>query len=118
MCPKRGFAVEDTRVADSLIQLADGGFSDLLGKVCVAIKIGTEEETETWREFYILKDLTCNILLGEEFLESISAFQSYSKAFQLDDEGDRGCEINPIVWLKLSKAYLSRIIHTDNIEQD
>ena len=95
---KRGFVVKEVDMLHSTIEFADGSLSNLQGKVEVEIKIGDESSARYWREFYVLDGLTCDVLVGEDFLNSTAAFESYSNAFCIDDDGDGICEVNQIVW--------------------
>ena len=80
-----------------MVQFADGSTTRLLGKVDVGIKIGTETSHHYMRCFFVLEDLTCDILLEEVFFDDTKAFDTYSSAFELDQEDDGLCEVYDIV---------------------
>ncbi|KAL9607920.1 MAG: hypothetical protein Q9167_007216 [Letrouitia subvulpina] len=106
---RRGFDIQELNSPGSMVQFADGSVASLVGKVYVGINIGTEKSTKYWRVFHVLDGLTCDILLGEDFLNDTAAFESYANAFALDDDGDTVCEVNTIVWFNTVETKLSRI---------
>lgn len=100
----------------STIELADGSLSNLQGKVEVEIRIGDESSARYWMEFYVLDGLTCDVLVGEDFLNSTAAFESYSKAFTIDDNDDDGiCEVNQIVWFNVLELGLARVFNSGTV---
>ncbi|KAL9002109.1 MAG: hypothetical protein Q9188_004949 [Gyalolechia gomerana] len=115
---KRGFAIQEVDVRDSMVQFADGSLAQLVGKVQVCISIGKGSNAPYSREFYVLEGLTCDILLGEDFLNSTAAFQSYSQAFELDADDDGLCEANAIVWFNVIESNLSRVFYKNISESD
>ncbi|KAL9025515.1 MAG: hypothetical protein Q9196_005673, partial [Gyalolechia fulgens] len=106
---KRGFVVQEVDLADSLVQFADGSLARLLGKVQVCISFGDGSSARHSREFHVLEGLTCDILLGEDFLNSTAAFQSYSEAFAIDADDDGICEVNAIVWFNVLESSLAQV---------
>lgn len=115
---KRRFTIEKASPLRDTVQFADGSTSRLVGKVNVGIQIGADNSPCYWREFHILTDLICDILLGEDFLEDTAAFESYSNAFALDDEDDGFCEVNTIVWFNLVESKVSRILARKPVATD
>lgn len=111
----RGFFVKEIDMLHSEVQLADGSVSRLQGKVEVEIRIGDERSAQYWREFYVFDGLICDVLLGEDFLNSTSVFESYHNAFALDSDDDGICEVNPIVWFNRpeSRLFNSRTVAGD-----
>lgn len=95
---ERGFHITEVDLETSVVQLADGSLSQLQGKVVVSIVLGNSESQPHVRDFYILDGLTSDILLGEDFLDQVSAFTTYKNAFALDDEDDGTGEVNTIIW--------------------
>ena len=109
---KRGFAVEQVSSLCPHVQFADGSTSQLFGKVDVVIKIGENQDSYYRRNFYILDGLTCDILLGEDFLQDIEAFDYYADAFALNDtDDDDHREVNAIVWFNMVESNISRVFH-------
>ena len=110
---KRGFVTEEIEPWNSVVQFADGSLTRLLGKVQVKIEIGTGSSAQSWKkEFYVFDGLTCDILLGEDFLHSTAVFQFYSSAFALDAEDDGVCEVNAIVWFNIFESNLARVFNS------
>lgn len=103
---KRGFFVMEVDKLRSEVQLADGSVSKLQAKVEVEIRIGDERSAQYSMEFYVFDGLICDVLLGEDFLYSTSAFESYHNAFALDSDDDGICEVTPIVWFNRPESRL------------
>ena len=101
---RRRFTISSNSSHHNTVQFVDGSTSQLAGKVLVAIQIGANESPRYWREFHILDGLTCDILLGEEFLVDTAAFESYATDFALDDEDDGVPEVNAVVWFNLIES--------------
>ena len=106
---KRCFVVAQIGLSRDTVQFADGSISRLLGIVNVDIQIGTKNSLCYPTDFYILEDLTCDILLGEDFLDDTAAFKDYARAFALDDEDDGICEVNTIVWFNMVESKVARM---------
>lgn len=92
----------------SNVQLADGSTSDFLGKVSVLTGLGTVEGPKFITNFYVLDGLTCDILLGEDFLDKTAVFNTYRDAFSIIKCNDRTAEVNGIVWFSKAESRLSR----------
>lgn len=112
---KRGFVVKEIDMLHSTIEFADGSLSNLQGKVEVEIGIGGESSARYWMEFYVLDSLTCDVLVGEDFLNFTAAFESYADAFSIDDDDDGVCEINQIVWFNMLELGLARLFHSGTV---
>jgi hypothetical protein len=54
-----------------------------------------------YRIFYVLKDLTCDILIGDEVLFKNDVFQTYQASIS-EEEVEELSEVNTIVWLRCS----------------
>lgn len=61
-------------------------------------------------EFYVLDDLICDILLGEEFLDQISAFETYQNSFASAGNSDCPPEVNVIRWYNRMEMRINRLI--------
>jgi len=55
----------------------------------------------------VIKDLTSDLLLGEDILNDTDAFKTYPEAFFVED-GDGTSGVNAIVWLNTIESILSR----------
>ena len=96
---KRRFQMKKVDLQTSAVQFADGSTSLLIGKVEILTILGTPEGPRLMTTFYVLDDLTCDILLGEDFLNDTAAFESYRDAFSLaEEDSDDACDVNTIVW--------------------
>ena len=89
------------------IQFADGEVSQLEGKVTLSTRLGHSGVPEVSVDFYVLKGLTCDILLGEDFLNDNDAFRTYKRAFETADCDDL-TEINTIIWFSSIERVLAR----------
>ena len=56
----------------------------------------------------MLQDLTCDILLGEDFLEQTEVFEHYRDFFTLLDGRDLS-QVNGIFWANTPENFLSEI---------
>ena len=106
---KRNFTVSTVDLRSTMVQFADGSVDHLLGKVVVWIVLGDPDGPRLKTTFYILENLTCDILFGEDFLNETAAFESYQDAFLINDPESNVCEVNAIVWFNTAERYLSRI---------
>lgn len=105
---KRDFPMTTVGLQSSTVQLADGSTSELVGKVSVLIILGTPEGPRLVTSFYVLEGLTCDILLGEDFLDKTAAFETYGDAFSIIKCDDGTAEVNGIVWFSKVESRLSR----------
>ena len=105
---KRGFPMTAVGLHSNTVQFADGSTAELVGKVSVLIVLGTPEGPRVVIIFYVLDGLTCDILLGEDFLDKTAAFETYRDAFSIIDCDDDTAEVNGIVWFSKAESHLSR----------
>ena len=105
---KRGFHMTSVDYYSSAVQFADGSTAHLAGKVDIQIVIGTKQGPCLFTSFFVLEDLTCDILFGEDFLYESDAFETYSDAFALTDDCD-SCDANTIIWCNMAEGILSRL---------
>ena len=101
---------------DSKVQLADGSEAFLEGKVNIDIIIGKKDSSSvdekalvTRRTFYVLKGLTSDMVLGDEFLDETDAFVTYKAALESDTSEDALSQVNTIVWLKTPERFLGHL---------
>jgi hypothetical protein len=71
---------------DSQIQFADGSLAFLQGKVDVQITFHRTDGERMVRTFYVLENLTCDMLFGEDFLDETDAFETYKEFYMGDDD--------------------------------
>ncbi len=104
---KRNFRVRQVNTAKSRVQFADATIGLLEGKVDLSIVIGHSQGPQFFMTFYVIKDLTSDLLLGEDILNDTDAFKTYPEAFFVED-GDGTSGVNAIVWLNTIESILSR----------
>ena len=104
---KRKFRVRQVNAEESKVQFADGTVALLEGKVDLSIVLGHSKGPRFLITFYVIKDLTCDLLLGEDILNETDAFKTYREAFSVE-EGDGTSGVNAIVWLNSIESILSR----------
>lgn len=92
-----------------MVQFADCSTSTLEGKVALSLRLGHLTGPQFNLVFYVLRGLTCDMLIGEDLLNEINAFQTYGEAFREEDRLNFASELNPIVWLNHLESKLSRI---------
>ena len=92
----------------SIIQFADGSTAEISGKVSLFIVLGTPEGPRIHSAFYVLDDLTSNIVLGESFLAETKAFEEYRNAFPLIECDNEVAQINAIVWFNAVEFHVAR----------
>jgi hypothetical protein len=81
------------------VQFADESCSELIGMVILEVSFGSPHGPRYEIEFYVLEGLTCDVLLGEDILNEIDAFQNYGDDLHMQDGLCEPSEMNPIVWL-------------------
>jgi hypothetical protein len=99
-CKRRKFVLRKVLPEESSVQFADGSLATLAGYVVVYVTFhGTEVGEKISRKIYVLEDLSCDLLLGEDFLEQTNAFETYKDSFSIEDDNDLA-QVNTIVWFK------------------
>ena len=112
-CQKRNFVVAPINRDESQVQFADGSVSHLVGAVDMTIIIGHVNGIRFKVKFYVLEDLTCDLLLGEDILNETDAFRTYENAFSIENDGDSVAEVNTIVWFNTFERFLTRFTRGD-----
>ena len=105
---KRGFAMTAVDPSSSTIELADESTSELEGRVSVSIVLGPPESPGIITTFHVLEGLTSDILLGGDFLNKTTAFETYRDAFSIIDCDYNAAEVNGIIWFNKLESHLSR----------
>jgi len=106
-CKRRKFVLRKISPGESSVQFADGSLATLAGHVVVYVTFhGTEVGKRIQRSFYVLEDLSCDLLLGEDFLEQTNAFETYKDSFSIEDDNDLA-QVNTIVWFKSHERFLT-----------
>ena len=97
----------------SIIQFTDGEIAQLEGKVTLTIRLGCLSGPGVSIDFYVFKDLTCDLLLGEDFLNENDAFRTYQDAFKIASCDDYA-EFNTIRWSGKVESFLARFNSRSN----
>ena len=111
LCRRKGMYLQPLGIREKEVQFADGSTSYLSGKVTIIIRIGDHDNAQSAefrRDFYVLQDLTCDILLGEDFLEQTEVFEHYRDLITLLDDDDIS-QVNGIFWANTPEQFLSEI---------
>ncbi|CZR56024.1 uncharacterized protein PAC_05912 [Phialocephala subalpina] len=105
-CQRLGLLSHAESSEDIFVQFADGSIAALSGRVDLQVSPGNL--LSSTRTFYILNDMTCDLILGEDFLYQLDAFESYKELFSIiEDNGPSN--INTIVWLtKLERLWFKK----------
>ncbi len=105
----RGFVMTEVDLECSTIEFADATIALIVGKVDVPIVIGGDEEHQILNIFYVLEELTCDVLLSEEYLFETNAFERYRHAFSYEDCDDNAVDVNAIMWVNTTENHFSRL---------
>jgi hypothetical protein len=105
----RGFLIEDVEDEEANVEFADGSTARLTGKVKVDIALDSKDFVKENMTFYVLENLTCDILLGEDFIFGKDVFQKYQQYFIMDEKERLGSEVSTIIWQKKAEKLLSRL---------
>ncbi|KAK5681878.1 hypothetical protein LTS10_006411 [Elasticomyces elasticus] len=84
---QRGFSVDRNPIYHVPLQLGDGSFDRTSGIVKDATwAYGVAEDEVSLCDFYVLENLSCDVLLSYDFLDSTEAFTRQSSWFQYDQD--------------------------------
>jgi hypothetical protein len=81
------------------------------------ISVSSKAVPEHCRTFYVFDDLTCNVVLGEELLDSINAFQLHRRSFvDVPDmcEAHSSLDFNVIKWANSLEKWILDKLHGSN----
>jgi len=106
-CHRRDFSITAVNISSPMVQFADGSTASLLGQIQTKLVIGKIGGLEIARTFYVLEDLTCDMLLGEELLNESDAFETFKDAFFTNND-ECLAQVNTIVWLNKWERWFSR----------
>lgn len=106
---KRGFELRTLEDEESEVLFADGSSSTLVGKTTISLIVCSNSPLEGKLTFYVLEDLTCDMLFGEEFLHENEIFQKHQTAFGTS-EADGFSDVNGIFWKTKGEKFLSKLI--------
>lgn len=106
---RRGFVMTEVDLECSTIEFADATTALIIGKVDVPVAIGGYEGHQILNAFYVLEELTCDVLLSEEYLFETNAFVRYRHAFSYEDCDDDAVDVNTIMWVNTTEKDFSRL---------
>lgn len=106
---RRGFVITEVDLECSTIEFADATAALIVGKVDAPVVIGDENEHQILNIFFVLEELTCDVLLSEEYLFETNAFKRYSHAFSYEDCDDDAVDVIAIMWVNTTKKHFSRL---------
>jgi hypothetical protein len=106
---QRQLQLEPIHDEESEVEFADGSKARLTGKVTIPLIVCSESPLEGEMTFYVLNDLTCDILFGEHFLHANEIFQKHQTAFTTTD-AEGHSDINTILWSTRAEKCFSRLI--------
>ena len=108
---KRQFPIDDIEdELDRVVQFADGCCSNLAGQINLIVRFGNDDSPRLQVTFYVLEGLTCDLLLGEELLDEIQAFQTYEDDFLMAEGKSSAAELSTIVWFNTIQKTLSGLV--------
>lgn len=111
LCRRNYMSLQPLDIKEKKVQFADGSTSSLFGRVTIVFRIGGHYNPQSAlfrRTFYVLEDLTCDMLLGEDFLEQSEVFEHYRDSITLLDDEDLS-QVNGIFWANTPEQFLSGI---------
>ncbi|CAH0025575.1 unnamed protein product [Clonostachys rhizophaga] len=103
----RGWSIEKLGPDDGYVELADTSIAKLTGHVNVWLDVGGKS---TWRTFYVLNRLQCDVLLGDETLHSLNAFSQHESLFVDRDFVGGRAEFHAIKWKERTNDHVNQIL--------
>jgi hypothetical protein len=104
---RRGWNVEKLGPDNGHVVLADGSIVKLAGYVDAWLDVGGKLSRKT---FYVLDRLQCDVLLGEETLRELDAFNEHESLFVDWDVVDSRAEFHAIKWKGRVTDYVNQIL--------
>jgi predicted aspartyl protease len=98
----RGFKIQEVEPKYQFVEFADGSQKKLSGTVLVRFNIGSSNDEEAPRHFYVLEGLTSDVLLGNNTLEDFDAFNTYRGELVDLEEYDNDTDFHLIRWVQKS----------------
>lgn len=97
---QNGFNMKQVQRGKGYIQFADGTIQRLKGVVSVPFSIGHGRDGHHNHEFYVLDGLTSEVLLGNNTLTELDAFDTYGHEFVDLEEYDEYSDFQFIRWVQ------------------
>jgi hypothetical protein len=111
LCRRKGMFLHPLSGNERKVQFADGSISYLSGKITIPVRLGgikKAQSQEYQRVFYVLPGLTCDMLLGEDFVDETDVFQRYRDSITWIDDQDLS-QVNGIFWANTHERFLSKL---------
>jgi hypothetical protein len=111
LCRRKGMFLKQLSGNEKKVQFADGSISYLSGKITIPVRLGgikQAQSREYQRVFYVLPGLTCDMLLGEDFVEKTDVFRKYRDSITWMDDQDLS-QVNGIFWANTPERFLSKL---------
>lgn len=94
----RGWEAESLHPDEGFVELADGSITRACGYVDTWLAI---QGNTALKRFYILNDLQCDLLLGDETIDETDLFNKHSDSFYDLDNCDDDGDIFAIKWIEI-----------------
>lgn len=104
---RRSWRLEKLGPDDGYVELADGSIAKLAGYVDAWLDVGGKSSQKT---FYVLDRLRCDVLLGDETLHSLDAFNQHEGLFVDRDVINGYSEFHAIKWKERVKDHVNQIL--------
>ncbi|PMD66942.1 uncharacterized protein K444DRAFT_2526 [Hyaloscypha bicolor E] len=103
---KRGFEWQPVEPEESTVEFADGSTAQLSGKLVASLAICSDVFSTETMTFYVLENLTCDMLFGEDFLQMKEIFRPHTTALTTHEVDMSISDANTILWQKKAEARL------------
>jgi hypothetical protein len=97
---------------DTEVQFADGSIALLAGQIFSQFRT-CERDPWSTKWFYVLENLTCDVLLGEETLDENDAFNLDTSTVTTQQDSS-GLDLNTIFWAKSVERRLADVLNLGN----
>lgn len=106
---RRGWRLETFGLGEGYVELADGSIVKLAGYADALLDVGGNRTRGN--TFYVLDGLQCDVLLGDETLYRLDAFNQHESLFVQRHVADGGhAEFHAIKWTERARDYATQIL--------
>ncbi|KAH0541717.1 hypothetical protein FGG08_003809 [Glutinoglossum americanum] len=109
---RMGYAID--RSESSRVQFANGSIAHTIGSVQVSVVLGEDGDSFDLRDFEVLPNLPCDVILGEDFLYDTNAFNTFESFFIDTDYHSDYFELNRIIFLGRIENFLMKTFGRDH----
>jgi len=114
---KRGFQWQPIEADESIVEFADGSTAQLSGKLVASVAICSDPFATETMTFYILENLTCDMLFGEDFLQMKDVFRLHTTALTSHEMDMSIADANTILWQRKREARFLRFFSTGRVNE-